>query len=67
MEKNFESALSELEEIVKSLENKDIKLDEAVKKYNLGLELSKYCYDTLTEAEKLVVKNADDMENFKVE
>ena len=67
MEIDFEEALKQLEEIVKSLENKDIKLNEAVEKYNKGLELSKFCYNTLRDAEKLIVKNADSMEDFKVE
>lgn len=67
MEIDFEEALKQLEEIVKSLENKDIKLNEAVEKYNKGLELSKFCYNTLRDAEKLIVKNADNMEDFKVE
>ncbi len=67
MEIDFEEALKQLEEIVKSLESKDIKLNEAVEKYNKGLELSKFCYNTLRDAEKLIVKNADNMEDFKVE
>ena len=67
MEIDFEEALKQLEEIDKSLENKDIKLNEAVEKYNKGLELSKFCYNTLRDAEKLIVKNADSMEDFKVE
>ena len=67
MEIDFEEALKQLEEIVKSLENKEIKLNEAVEKYNKGLELYKFCYNTLRDAEKLIVKNADSMEDFKVE
>lgn len=67
MDKDFETALKELEEIVKKLENKDIKLNEMIENYNKGLELSKYCYNTLIEAEKLIVKTASDMENFNVE
>ena len=54
--KNFETLLKELEEVVKDLENKEIPLDEAVKKYQLGLELSKACYEMLEGAQKLVVK-----------
>jgi exodeoxyribonuclease VII small subunit len=54
--KSFEALLKELEQLVKDLENKDIPLDEAVKKYQLGIELSKACYQMLEEAEKLVVK-----------
>jgi len=55
--KTFEELLKELEQVVKDLENKDIFLDEAVKKYQRGLELSKLCYQMLEEAEKLVVKD----------
>ena len=51
--KSFEMLLKDLENVVKDLENKDIPLDEAVKKYQLGLELSKQCYQMLQEAEKL--------------
>ncbi|MCK9235335.1 MAG: exodeoxyribonuclease VII small subunit [Acholeplasmataceae bacterium] len=53
---SFEELLKELETIVKELENKDIPLDEAVKKYQKGLELSKAAYQMLESAEKLVVK-----------
>lgn len=55
--KSFEALLKELEGVVKDLENKDIPLDDAVKKYQLGLELSKQCYQLLEEAEKLLVKD----------
>ncbi len=54
--KTFEELLKSLEQVVKDLESKEIPLDEAVKKYQLGLELSKACYQMLEEAEKLVVK-----------
>ena len=45
MEKNrtFEENLMELEKIVRSLEDKNISLEDAVKNYTLGLELSKKC------------------------
>ena len=52
---DFEESLKKLEELVHDLENKDIKLEEAIKKYNESLELSKSCYETLKKAE-LVVK-----------
>ena len=54
--KSFEELLTELENTVKNLENKEISLDEAVKDYTKGLELSKTCYDILGSNEKLVVK-----------
>ena len=59
-EKTFEQLLKDLENVVKDLENKDIPLDEAVKKYQLGLELSKACYQMLESAEKLVTKEIND-------
>ena len=54
--KSFEELLTELENTVKNLENKEISLDEAVKDHTKGLELSKKCYDILGSNEKLVVK-----------
>lgn len=54
--KSFEELLGELEETVKKLESKDTNLDDAVKNYTLGLELSKKCYDILNKNEELVVK-----------
>lgn len=58
MEKNktFEENLMELEKIVRALEDKNITLEEAVKNYTTGLELSKKCYDILNTNEQLVVK-----------
>ena len=58
MEKNrtFEENLMELEKIVRSLEDKNISLEDAVKNYTFGLELSKKCYDILNTNEQLVVK-----------
>lgn len=54
--KTFEELMKELEEVVKSLENKEISLDEAVKKYKLGLDLTKACHDMLKNAEEVIVK-----------
>ena len=54
--KTFEENLKRLEEVVRSLENKDISLEEAVKNYTIGLELSKKCYDILNTNERLVVQ-----------
>lgn len=61
-EKSFEKALEELEVLVKDLENGDIELSEAVKKYNEGMELSKYCHDLLKDAESVIVKMMKDDE-----
>ncbi|MCR5741326.1 MAG: exodeoxyribonuclease VII small subunit [Gammaproteobacteria bacterium] len=56
-ELTFEEAMKELEEIVKNLEEGNLSLDDSVKKYTRGLELSKYAYDLLKTAEaKISVK-----------
>jgi len=54
--KSFEEYLNELEKILRSLEDNSISLEEAVKGYTTGLELSKKCYDILNTNEQLVVK-----------
>lgn len=54
--KSFEENLLALETIVRELEDKNISLEDAVKKYTIGLELSKQCYDVLNSNEQLVVK-----------
>ena len=61
-DKSFEKALEELEVLVKELENGDIELNDAVKKYKEGMTLLKYCHDTLKDAENVVVKMMKDDE-----
>ncbi len=53
--KTFEEYMLELEAVLKALENKDISLEDAVKGYTTGLELSKKCYEILNKNEELVV------------
>lgn len=53
-EKKFEKALSELEEIVRALESGDLPLDEALKAFEKGMKLARFCSDKLEEAEKKV-------------
>lgn len=55
-ELSFEECILKLEEILKSLETADISLEDAVKGYTKGLELSKKCYEILSSNEALVVK-----------
>ncbi len=52
--KTFESALKQLEKIVQDLEEGDIPLDRALKKFEEGMVLSKFCADRLDETEKKV-------------
>lgn len=54
-DKSFEELMQELEQTVRKLEDKNITLEDAVKNYTLGLELSKKCYNILGSNEKLVV------------
>ncbi|MFH1577883.1 MAG: exodeoxyribonuclease VII small subunit [Candidatus Omnitrophota bacterium] len=57
---DFEKSLKRLEKIVQDLEGGNLALDEALKKYEEGIELAKDCSKTLKEAkikvEKLVKK-----------
>ena len=66
-EKTFEKALEELETLVKELEKGEIDLNQAVKKYNEGMKLSKYCHDLLKNAEGVIVKmmKDDELVDFK--
>ena len=65
-EKTFEQALEQLETLVRELENGEIELNDAVKKYNDGMKLSKYCHDLLKDAEGVIVKMMKDnkLQNF---
>ncbi len=67
--KTFEQLMNELEQTLKKLESTDISLEEAVKGYTEGLELSKKCYEILTKNEELVVKKMTEagLEDFKSE
>ena len=51
---NFEKAINDLEKIVKSLESGDLPLEKALEKFEAGIKLSRYCSETLDEAEKRV-------------
>ena len=72
MENNFESNMERLEKVVSELENSNLTLDESVKKFEEGIELSKKCNEMLQQAEKritILLEKADDYEeqDFKVE
>lgn len=54
--KTFEQYIVELESILKKLDDKEVSLEEAVKGYTEGLELSKKCYEILSTNEELVIK-----------
>ena len=64
--KKFEDALGELEAIVKQLEG-DIPLDEAVKAFEKGIELSKVCIADLKSEKGKLALLVDDINNLTEE
>lgn len=58
----FEQSLKRLEQIVEQLEQGDVPLDEALRMYEEGIELSKACIEKLTQAELRLKKLAKDMQ-----
>ena len=52
--KDFESALAELETIVKTLEDGQLTLEQSLENFERGVELSRYCHTRLEEAERRV-------------
>lgn len=52
----FEQLLKELEAIVNELENGELTLDESIKKYQKGIELSNECKKMLEEAKTILTK-----------
>ena len=52
--KDFESAIVELEKIVKQLEDGDLALDKSLALFERGVELSRYCHDQLGAAQRRI-------------
>ncbi len=50
----FEDLLNKLERIVNNLEDGDLKLDDAIKKYEEGMKLSSLCSKKLNEIKKRI-------------
>ncbi len=50
----FEEALKKLEKIVDDLEKGDLSLDDALKKYQEGIEISRVCNQRLESAKKKI-------------
>lgn len=62
MQKTFESSLQELETIVRQLENGDLPLEESLKLFEKGVQLSRECRERLDQAERrieILMKDAD--------
>ena len=52
--KDFESAIAELETIVKRLEDGDLALEKSLELFERGVQLSRFCHARLEEAERRV-------------
>lgn len=52
--KNFEQSLESLEQIVRELESGDLSLEESLKKFETGMQLSKQCTQQLDLMEKKI-------------
>ena len=65
---NFEESLKRLEEIVETFEQGELSLEESIKIFKEGVELTKFCKEKLNAAEtqlKKLVK--DENGNFQLE
>jgi exodeoxyribonuclease VII small subunit len=51
---NFEATIAELESLVEEMEQGDISLEESLKKFERGIELTRTCQQALQEAEQKV-------------
>jgi len=60
---DFEKALKELERLVKQLEENDLPLEEALKTFEHGINLSRYCAKCLDDAEKRIQQLSRDENN----
>jgi len=52
--KTFEQAMKQLEQIVQDLESGDMPLEKAIKTFEEGIQLSKFCSQKLDETEKRI-------------
>jgi exodeoxyribonuclease VII small subunit len=58
----FEKAMKQLEQIVDELEDGDLPLEKALKKFEEGVALSKFCSEKLEETERRITLLTSDSE-----
>ncbi len=58
----FEKSMKQLEQIVQELESGDLCLEKAVKKFEEGIRLTKFCSEKLDETEKKITMLVRDQE-----
>lgn len=56
---DFEKALEELEALVEQLESGDLSLDDSLKQFKRGVELTRHCQGVLDRAQQSVEKLLD--------
>lgn len=64
-EKSFEELMEELENITTKLEKEQISLDESVKLFEEGMNISKECNKKLEEAEKRITMLVETKDGFE--
>jgi exodeoxyribonuclease VII small subunit len=52
--KSFEQSLKQLEQIVHEMESGELPLEQAIRKFEEGIELSKFCAQKLEETERRI-------------
>jgi len=67
---NLEKSLADLEKVVEELESGDLPLEQAMKKFEAGIKLTRGCQAALKEAEqkvKILLKSTDgeSLEDFE--
>jgi exodeoxyribonuclease VII small subunit len=67
---NFESAISELEQIIQNIEINQIDLESALNQYKHGMELVKFCQEKLRDVEqkiKILDTENNQLKDFQAE
>ena len=67
-EKKFEEKLTDLENIVKELEEGNVDLDDAINKYTEAMKIAKECstkLDNATKAVNKILNENNELEDFK--
>ncbi|MCR2042606.1 exodeoxyribonuclease VII small subunit [Anaerosalibacter massiliensis] len=67
---SYEEGIEQLEDIVDSLENEDLTLEESLNKFQKGIDLYKYLYNMLNRVEgeiKIIMKDGEGEEEFQLE
>ena len=63
---NFEEGNKRLQEIVSKLENNNISIEEGIKLYEEGVEISKKCYEILNESKGKITFLKNELEEIKL-